>query len=129
MVTQTDDEYWNHNTAYHRWVVDIATRHHGDVLDAGCGDGITRTTEATSELIGRLHRKEYGARPIAVNTRVGPPLVDDLATNERMRRHRDSWDFKSFSSRPGRLAGDDAEARDDIGFYRQDCVGVIYPWV
>ncbi|MBV9512904.1 MAG: class I SAM-dependent methyltransferase [Mycobacteriaceae bacterium] len=34
------DDYWNHNTAYHGWLVDIAARHHGDVLDVGCGDGL-----------------------------------------------------------------------------------------
>ncbi|KGI69077.1 class I SAM-dependent methyltransferase [Mycolicibacterium rufum] len=34
------DEYWNHNTAYHRWVVSLAAAHHGDVLDVGCGDGL-----------------------------------------------------------------------------------------
>lgn len=34
------DEYWNHNTAYHRWVVSLAAEHHGDVLDVGCGDGL-----------------------------------------------------------------------------------------
>lgn len=33
-------DYWNHNTAYHPWLVDIATRLHGDVLDVGCGDGL-----------------------------------------------------------------------------------------
>ena len=32
--------YWNHNTAYHPWLVDIATRHNGDVLDVGGGDGL-----------------------------------------------------------------------------------------
>jgi serine/threonine-protein kinase len=25
-------DYWNHNTAYHAWLIDIAARHHGDVL-------------------------------------------------------------------------------------------------
>ncbi|KZS66499.1 putative S-adenosylmethionine-dependent methyltransferase/MSMEI_2290 [Mycobacterium pseudokansasii] len=33
-------DYWNHNTAYHPWLVDIAARHHGDVLDVGCGEGL-----------------------------------------------------------------------------------------
>ncbi|MBO0678119.1 methyltransferase domain-containing protein [Mycolicibacterium sp. S2-37] len=33
-------DYWNHNTAYHPWLVDIGRRHHGDVLDVGCGDGL-----------------------------------------------------------------------------------------
>jgi SAM-dependent methyltransferase len=33
-------EYWNHNTAYHPWLIDIAARHRGDVLEVGCGDGL-----------------------------------------------------------------------------------------
>jgi 2-polyprenyl-3-methyl-5-hydroxy-6-metoxy-1,4-benzoquinol methylase len=33
-------DYWNHNTAYHPWLVDIAAQHRGDVLDVGCGDGL-----------------------------------------------------------------------------------------
>lgn len=32
--------YWNHNTAYHRWLRDIAAQQSGDVLDVGCGDGL-----------------------------------------------------------------------------------------
>lgn len=34
------DDYWNHNTTYHPWLVDIASRHRGDVLDVGCGEGL-----------------------------------------------------------------------------------------
>jgi 2-polyprenyl-3-methyl-5-hydroxy-6-metoxy-1,4-benzoquinol methylase len=34
------DEYWNHNTAYHDWLVGIAARRHGRVLDVGCGEGL-----------------------------------------------------------------------------------------
>ncbi|MFC7450379.1 class I SAM-dependent methyltransferase [Rhodococcus daqingensis] len=33
-------DYWNHNSAYHDWIVGIATQHRGDVLDVGCGDGL-----------------------------------------------------------------------------------------
>lgn len=34
-------EYWNHNTAYHRWILNIVIqRRSGDVLDVGCGDGL-----------------------------------------------------------------------------------------
>ncbi|MBV8929554.1 MAG: class I SAM-dependent methyltransferase [Mycobacteriaceae bacterium] len=33
-------EYWNHNSAYHPWLVDIAAIHRGDVLDVGCGEGL-----------------------------------------------------------------------------------------
>jgi SAM-dependent methyltransferase len=34
------DVYWNHNTAYHAWLIDIAARHHGHVVDVGCGEGL-----------------------------------------------------------------------------------------
>ena len=33
-------EYWNHNTAYHPWLIPIAAQQCGDVLDVGCGDGL-----------------------------------------------------------------------------------------
>lgn len=33
-------DYWNHNSAYHPWLVDIASRRRGDVLDVGCGEGL-----------------------------------------------------------------------------------------
>ncbi|OBJ24777.1 bifunctional 2-polyprenyl-6-hydroxyphenol methylase/3-demethylubiquinol 3-O-methyltransferase UbiG [Mycobacterium sp. 1245801.1] len=33
-------DYWNHNSAYHPWLVGIASRHRGDVLDVGCGEGL-----------------------------------------------------------------------------------------
>lgn len=42
-MTGTDSvpaEYWNHNTAYHPWVLNLARRRRGDVLDVGCGDGL-----------------------------------------------------------------------------------------
>ena len=38
MAAQSD--YWNHNAAYHPWLVGIASQHRGDVLDIGCGDGL-----------------------------------------------------------------------------------------
>jgi 2-polyprenyl-3-methyl-5-hydroxy-6-metoxy-1,4-benzoquinol methylase len=40
MAAPTDRDYWNHNTAYHPWLVAIAAEHRGDVLDIGCGDGL-----------------------------------------------------------------------------------------
>jgi 2-polyprenyl-3-methyl-5-hydroxy-6-metoxy-1,4-benzoquinol methylase len=40
MAVPSDRDYWNHNTAYHPWLVAIAAEHHGDVLDVGCGDGL-----------------------------------------------------------------------------------------
>jgi SAM-dependent methyltransferase len=40
MAAPSDRDYWNHNTAYHPWLVSIAAEHRGDVLDIGCGDGL-----------------------------------------------------------------------------------------
>ncbi|HEX2285794.1 MAG TPA: class I SAM-dependent methyltransferase [Mycobacterium sp.] len=40
MAVPSDREYWNHNTAYHPWLIDIAAQHRGHVLDVGCGDGL-----------------------------------------------------------------------------------------
>ncbi|MDT5107097.1 MAG: hypothetical protein QOI25_4610 [Mycobacterium sp.] len=42
MGTAAVGDYWNHNTAYHPWLVGIAAKHRGDVLDVGCGDGRPR---------------------------------------------------------------------------------------
>jgi len=33
-------DYWNHNAAYHPWLLDIAGRIRGNVLDVGCGEGL-----------------------------------------------------------------------------------------
>jgi len=40
MRLPSDRGYWNHNTAYHPWLVNIAAQLRGDVLDVGCGDGL-----------------------------------------------------------------------------------------
>jgi hypothetical protein len=34
------DDYWNHTSAYHSWLIDVAARHRGHVLDVGCGEGL-----------------------------------------------------------------------------------------
>ena len=39
-MSDSDNGYWNHNTAYHPWLIGIAERHNGDVLDVGGGDGL-----------------------------------------------------------------------------------------
>lgn len=39
-MTPPNNDYWNHNTAYHPWLTRIAAGHRGDVLDVGCGDGL-----------------------------------------------------------------------------------------
>ncbi len=40
MAVPSNRDYWNHNTAYHPWLLSIAAEHRSDVLDIGCGDGL-----------------------------------------------------------------------------------------
>ncbi|MHA0288200.1 class I SAM-dependent methyltransferase [Mycobacterium sp. C3-094] len=44
--------YWNHNTAYHPWV--LARAHGRDVLDVGCGDGllVSRLAPVARSVVG-----------------------------------------------------------------------------
>jgi hypothetical protein len=62
------DEYWNHNTAYHRWLLDIAARHYGEVLDVGCGEGLL--VQLLAALMGsRLHREPVTSADRSPNPR------------------------------------------------------------
>ncbi|WP_226995651.1 class I SAM-dependent methyltransferase [Gordonia phthalatica] len=47
-------DYWNHNVAYHRELVDAAARRGGSVLDVGCGDGLllARMSEVADRVVG-----------------------------------------------------------------------------
>lgn len=40
MADDKYSDYWNHNAAYHPWLVGIAAEQRGDVLDVGCGEGL-----------------------------------------------------------------------------------------
>lgn len=48
------DGYWNHNTAYHAWLVGLAARRRGHVLDVGCGDGLLaqRLARVSGSVVG-----------------------------------------------------------------------------
>lgn len=50
-------DYWNHNTAYHPWLLAIAEDHRGDVLDVGCGDGLL------AERLAPVSRSVTGIEP------------------------------------------------------------------
>ena len=47
-------DYWNHNAAYHRELVEAAARSGGSVLDVGCGDGLllARLAEVAERVVG-----------------------------------------------------------------------------
>ena len=52
-----DRGYWNHNAAYHPWLVHIAGRHRGNVLDVGCGEGLlAQRLAAVSKTVIALDR-------------------------------------------------------------------------
>jgi len=36
----TETQYWNHNSAYHPWIVRLAAQRGGHALDVGCGEGL-----------------------------------------------------------------------------------------
>ncbi|HEV7420548.1 MAG TPA: class I SAM-dependent methyltransferase [Mycobacterium sp.] len=57
MGTAAVGDYWNHNTAYHPWVLGIAAKHRGDVLDVGCGDGLL------AQRLARVSRSVTGIEP------------------------------------------------------------------
>lgn len=81
----TMDDYWNHNTAYHRWILGIAgQRPRRDCLDVGCGDGLL-----VQRLAGRVgHVVGIDADPAAITrararlqtTAGAEALVADFAT-------------------------------------------------
>lgn len=58
--TAAVDAYWNHNSAFHREILDVARVVHGDVLDVGCGEGLL------VERLGPLSRSVTGIDPDAM---------------------------------------------------------------
>ena len=66
MDDQTDPDrrpYWNHNAAYHSWILRTARRHRGIALDVGCGEGLLlqRLSAVTDAVIG-VDRDEASVR-------------------------------------------------------------------
>jgi 2-polyprenyl-3-methyl-5-hydroxy-6-metoxy-1,4-benzoquinol methylase len=82
-------EYWNHNTAYHPWLMKIAARHHGDVLDVGCGDGllvqrlaaVSRRVVGIDPDAGAIQRAENRIHGID-NTSVVPTTFRDFTASD-----------------------------------------------
>ena len=71
MGTEAGD-YWNHNTAYHPWLVGLAARHRGDVLDVGCGDGLL------AQRLAPVSRSVTGIEPDPVTAERARTRVGDL---------------------------------------------------
>jgi 2-polyprenyl-3-methyl-5-hydroxy-6-metoxy-1,4-benzoquinol methylase len=83
MAVRTTDDYWNHNTAYHPWLIEIAARHRGDVLDVGCGDGL---------LAQRLAPVSRSVTAIDPDAAAIQRAADRLATHQHVAVSRDSFD-------------------------------------
>jgi SAM-dependent methyltransferase len=92
------DEYWNHNTAYHPRLLDIAARHHGDVLDVGCGEGllVQRLAAVSRRVVGidadaaTVRRAQRRVRTIA-DASVEFAAFEDFAAPTRASTSLRSW--------------------------------------
>jgi SAM-dependent methyltransferase len=71
MGTEADD-YWNHNTAYHPWLVHLAAKHRGAVLDVGCGDGLL------AQRLAPVSRSVTGIEPDPVTAERAIARVGDV---------------------------------------------------
>lgn len=83
-------EYWNHNAAYHAWLVDIAARQRGDVLDVGCGEGllVQRLAAVSRTVVGidsdpESVRRARGRLQSVGNASVRLLSFEDLAAAQR----------------------------------------------
>lgn len=76
----TSPTYWNHNTAYHPWILRVLGRR-GRVLDVGCGDGLLleRLAPVADTVVGLEPDPGTAARALA---RVaGLPTVEVVETD------------------------------------------------
>jgi 2-polyprenyl-3-methyl-5-hydroxy-6-metoxy-1,4-benzoquinol methylase len=92
-VSEQEDHatYWNHNAAYHPWILRRAARHRGGrALDVGCGDGllVRRLVEAGLDTVGIEPDPEAAERARARLR--GRPRASILQT-----------DLASFEGEPG----------------------------
>lgn len=71
MGTEAGD-YWNHNTAYHPWLVKLAAKHRGAVLDVGCGDGLL------AQRLAPVSRSVTGIEPDPVTSERARVRLSDL---------------------------------------------------
>lgn len=84
------DFYWNHNSAYHPWLIGIASRNCGDVLDVGCGEGLLaqRLAAVSRSVVGvdadpvSVWRASERLQPIG-NASVELLRFEDLEPGER----------------------------------------------
>jgi 2-polyprenyl-3-methyl-5-hydroxy-6-metoxy-1,4-benzoquinol methylase len=83
MAVRPNRDYWNHNTAYHPWLIEIAARHRGDVLDVGCGDGL---------LVQRLAPVSRSVTAIDPDAAAVQRATDRLATQQHVAVSRESFD-------------------------------------
>jgi SAM-dependent methyltransferase len=72
MGTEAVGDYWNHNTAYHPWLMSLAAKHRGNVLDVGCGDGLL------AQRLGPLSRSVTGIEPDPTTAERALRRVGDL---------------------------------------------------
>lgn len=74
-MSEPQGEYWNHNTAYHPWLLRQVPRPCRLAVDVGCGDGLllNRLAERVDRVIGI--DRNHPAVAMARQRRAGLPHV------------------------------------------------------
>ncbi|MBB5165460.1 bifunctional 2-polyprenyl-6-hydroxyphenol methylase/3-demethylubiquinol 3-O-methyltransferase UbiG [Mycobacterium sp. AZCC_0083] len=86
MWTEAVGDYWNHNTAYHPWLVGLAAKHRGDVLDVGCGDGLL------AQRLAPVSRSVTGIEPDSETTDRARGRIGDLENVQISRASFEEFD-------------------------------------
>jgi 2-polyprenyl-3-methyl-5-hydroxy-6-metoxy-1,4-benzoquinol methylase len=81
MATEPIGDYWNHNTAYHPWLMRIAAKKRGDVLDVGCGDGLLAQRLAPVSRTVTGIEPDPSAEQRALRRLADHPTVDVVGTS------------------------------------------------
>jgi 2-polyprenyl-3-methyl-5-hydroxy-6-metoxy-1,4-benzoquinol methylase len=91
------DDYWNHNAAYHPWLIEIAARHRGHVLDVGCGEGLlAQRLAGVSRSIGGVDSDPESVRRARVRLQsIGNTSVE-LMRFENFDADKGSFDVITF---------------------------------
>ena len=91
------DDYWNHNTAYHPWLLGIAARRGGHVLDVGCGDGLlAQRLASVSRSVTAIDPDSAAAQRASVRLAAHPHVAVSHTTFENFDARDRRFDLITF---------------------------------